>query len=72
MTSTRTCSSSLGTNGMNREQRYYGQYIAMPSFNNQTVIAFGRDPEKVHSEAKEITETPVIVYVPRKGAIMIL
>ena len=55
---------------MSRRNKYGDKYIAMPSFNDQKVIAFGKDAVDVHARAKKIVESPVIVYVPRKGIVM--
>jgi hypothetical protein len=48
------------------EEKYEGQYVALKSFTDSTVLAFGDDPLKVMDVAKEagVTE-PVVVYIPK-------
>ena len=49
---------------------YSGQYVATASFNNNTVVAAGKNPDKVReSAAKQGYEKPVIIYVPKKGTV---
>ena len=53
-----------------RTRKYNGKYVALKSFNENTVVASGLDPKAVISRAnkKGITE-PVIVYVPQENEI---
>ncbi len=56
---------------MNTQDKYGGQYIATRSFNDHEVVAFGTNPEKVVDKAKRICDSPIVVFVPPKGAICI-
>jgi hypothetical protein len=58
---------------VNHASRYYGSYVAMPSFKDNNVICSGKDPLKVHKKAKEKGyDDPVLFYVPKKDAVLIL
>ena len=47
-----------------QDKKYGGQYVAMPSFNDRTVVAFGSNRTEVRHIAKEQGyEHPVIVHV---------
>ena len=48
-------------------KKYRGKYVALNSFNSQTVVASGIDPGEVvkRAEGKGV-ESPVIVFVPEK------
>lgn len=49
---------------------YSGYFVAMPSFNKNVVIAYGRDAEKVRKSAeKKCGQKPVIIYVPKKNTV---
>lgn len=49
---------------------YFGRFVATASFNDNTVVAHGTDPDGVRSRAeKQGYKKPVIVYVPKKGAV---
>ena len=51
-------------------KNYFGRFVATASFNNNVVVASGKDPEKVRSLAvKRGHEKPVIVYIPPKGTL---
>ena len=44
--------------------KYYDKYVAMPSFNDNTIVAYDKDPAKVITKAKELGhKKPVIMYV---------
>lgn len=46
-------------------KRYSGKYVALQSFNDNTVVASGKDPERVMAMArKKGVESPVIVFIP--------
>ena len=46
------------------QSKYYDNYVATPSFNDFTIVAYGKDPAKVMTEAKELGhKKPVIMYV---------
>ena len=46
------------------DAKYIGQYIAMPSFNDRTVLAYGTDRVTVRNIAlKKGCSKPVIVFV---------
>lgn len=47
-------------------EKYQGKYVALRSYTDNTVVAFGDKPEKVIDAAVEAgTEQPVIVYIPK-------
>lgn len=49
-----------------------GQYVATPSFSDNTVIAHGPDPAGVIAQShKQGVDDPVVVYVPEKDSIHI-
>ena len=48
--------------------KYDGHYVAIRSFGDGKVVAYGNDPSKVFNDAREKgIETPVVFYVPQKG-----
>ena len=48
--------------------KYEGEYVALKSFNDRTVIAFGTDHHKVVEEAKKMGyASGPIIKVPKKG-----
>ncbi|MFA5555087.1 MAG: DUF5678 domain-containing protein [Phycisphaerae bacterium] len=48
------------------ERGYEGKYVALASFLDRAVIAFGDDPKKVVEQAnKEGHNNPVIFFVPQ-------
>ncbi|MBF0474079.1 MAG: hypothetical protein HQK91_10615 [Nitrospirae bacterium] len=58
---------------VNDAAKYYGLYVAMPSFMNRNVVCLGKDPLKVHYQAiKEGYNDPVVLYVPEKDTVLIL
>jgi hypothetical protein len=53
-------------------EKYQGKYVATKSFNNNKIIASGKDPIKVRQEAiKSGAKSPVVVYVPESTMIYI-
>lgn len=48
------------------EQGYEGEYVALPSFWDRSVVAHGSDPKKVVEQAREAGyENPVIFFIPQ-------
>ena len=55
-----------------KEKKYSGQYVAVKSFEDDTVISSGDHVQEVYKKAaKKGYEDPVIVYVPKKDIIQI-
>jgi hypothetical protein len=55
-----------------RSDKYRCQYVALSDFRKRTVIAHGRDPQKVFATAiKKGHAHPVIVYVPARDTVQI-
>jgi hypothetical protein len=51
------------------DKRYQGKYVAFRSFEDNTVLAYGRDPKKVRDYARNAGATdPVLVFVPKDKA----
>ena len=49
------------------EKKYEGKYVALRSFDDKTILAFGRDPKKVMGSALGTgAKEPVLVYVPKE------
>lgn len=47
--------------------KYRGYFVAIPSFTEKTVIAYGKKPDKVYEEsAKKGVNDPVVVFVPKR------
>lgn len=47
--------------------KYSGCFVAIPSFKDKTIIAYGKKPAKVYKEsAKHGVKDPVVVFVPEK------
>ncbi len=43
--------------------KYHGKYIATPSFNDRTIVAYGEDAGKVFEEARSKGHAePVVVF----------
>lgn len=51
--------------------KYRGKFVATSSFNDNTVIASGTDPQKVAEKAEKKCELPVVFFVPKKDTIHI-
>jgi hypothetical protein len=48
------------------DKKYEGKYVALASFADSTVIAFGDDPSEVLAESrKKGAETPVVVFITK-------
>ncbi len=46
---------------------YEGKYVALRSFNNSQIVAYGDDPlQVVKKAAEQQIEEPVIFFVPEK------
>ncbi len=55
-----------------KEKKYNGCYVALKDFDDNTVIADGKDPEEVYAIAlKKGYPEPVIIYVPVAGTVQI-
>ena len=55
------------------ESKYEGKYVALVSFSNKTVVAFGDDAENVLEEARAAGQDhPVIVFIPERNVDYIL
>jgi hypothetical protein len=53
-------------------EQYSGKYVALESFQEHKVIAYGVEPEVIYNEAvNRGCINPVIVYVPEKGTVQI-
>lgn len=52
--------------------KYNGLYVAVKDFDDNTVIASGKEPQEVYKKAiKNGFNDPVILYVPLKDTIQI-
>jgi hypothetical protein len=48
-------------------KKYEGKYVALKSFTDNTIVAFGDKPEKVLKSAiKTGIKEPVVIYVPAR------
>jgi hypothetical protein len=57
---------------VNNGDQYSGQYVAVKSFSDRTVVSHGAEPVAVLSEAKEKGVTdPVLIFVPEQNMIHI-
>lgn len=57
---------------VNNASKYYGLYVAMPSFQDNNVVCSGKDPIKVHKQAlKKGYKDPVLFYVHKKDTVLI-
>ena len=51
-----------------KDEKYEGKYVAFPSFDDLTVVAFGEIPEEVVNQAHAVgVKEPVIVFIPKTG-----
>jgi hypothetical protein len=49
-------------------KKYFGQYVAVKSFSDRTVISHGLKPMVVIKEAeRKGIQEPVLIFVPQKG-----
>lgn len=56
-----------------KNSSYSNCYVATPTFNDNRVVAHGRSPSKVRTEAKEAGyKNPVVTFVPKENTINIL
>jgi len=47
--------------------KYRGYYVAIPSFTEKTVIAYGKKPERVYEKSAKLgVKDPVVVFVPKR------
>jgi len=54
------------------DKKYEGNWVALVSFLDNTVIAYGKDPERVLEEARAAGhDEPVFVYIPESGIVCI-
>lgn len=52
--------------------QFNGQYVAMRSFDDNTVVGVGDNPEKAINDAKEKgVKDPVLLYIPEKDIVHI-
>lgn len=57
---------------INTTEEYGGQYVATKSFKDRDVIAHGKDPIRVTSDAKKGgIKDPVVFYVPKGDVVQI-
>lgn len=50
-----------------KTDKYNGQYVAMKSFDDHTIVGFGKDPETaLKKAASKGVKDPVLLYVPEK------
>lgn len=55
-----------------KDRKYNGRYVAIKDFNDNTVIADGKDPKEAYDKAiKTGCENPVILFVPFKDMVQI-
>ncbi len=55
-----------------KEKKYSGQYVALKSFEDDTVISSGDHVNEVYEKAaKKGYKNPVIAHVPKKDVIQI-
>jgi len=54
------------------DKKYNGKYVALQSFNDKTVVAWGKDPAKVVASAiKKGVAAPVIVFIPEEDHVCV-
>ncbi len=52
--------------------KYYGQYVAMKSLDDNTIVGAGDTPDKALNEArKKGVQDPFLLYVPDKDVVHI-
>lgn len=53
-------------------EEYNGRYVAMRSFDDNTVVGVGDDPGEALKDAGDKgVENPVLLYIPEKGIVHI-
>ena len=50
-----------------KERAYCGKYVAIKNLNNPTVIASGKNVQKVYKEAIKKDKESLIVFVPKEN-----
>ena len=54
------------------DEKYEGQYVALKSFSDNTVVASGRTPLSVVKKARAAgVKSPVVILVPRRDVVQI-
>jgi hypothetical protein len=57
---------SLKQRALVADKKYEGKYVALASFVDSTVVAFGDDPSEVLAESrKKGAEAPVVVFITK-------
>ena len=55
-----------------KTDKYCGQYVAMKSVDNNTIVGAGNTPDKALSEARgNGIQNPFLLYVPDKNLVQI-
>ncbi len=50
-----------------RNKKFEGKYVALRSFTDNTVIAYGKDPSEVLAKAhSKGSEAPVVIFIPKE------
>lgn len=53
-----------------RDKKYFGKYIAMPSFAERKVVASGKNPKEVIARAvQKGFPHPVLMFMPEKNTV---
>ena len=56
-----------------KSSKYKNCYVATPSFNDNRVVAHGKDPSAVRKDAQSAGhKEPVIMFIPKENTINIL
>lgn len=57
----------MGAKVLVANAKYSGKHVAMKSFEDNTIVASGKNPGKVYVAAqKKGVDNPVMVFVPKK------
>jgi hypothetical protein len=55
-----------------KDEKYEGQYVALKSFSDNTVVASGRTPLSVMKKARAAgVRNPVVILVPHRDVVQI-
>lgn len=55
-----------------KTDKYNGQYVAMKSFDDHTIVGSGKDPKTaLKKAASKGVKDPVLVYIPEKEMVHI-
>jgi len=54
-----------------KEKAYRGKYVAIRNLNSSSVIASGKDPQKVYKDARKKEKEPLILFVPKENLVQI-